>query len=196
MTIDADAIVLTLGLGALAYGIYSRSTRLAGYETTPPPSVPLEPPPVPTLPEVPGVPLSILKACAAIVDSPGGTLSGPVAPKGMDPDRLRTVVNELVRRLHAADPALEWMATVIDGGSCVGDAEGAEQVVVTWVLYERITNISHQLVSGVISLEDGTYRVTGMDPATPPDSTTTVVSAETLRGSGFKEYALPISPDI
>lgn len=195
MKLDADVIVLALGLGALAYGIYSRS-KVAGYETTPPPAAREFVAP-PKLLEIPGVPSAILKACAAIVDSPGGTLSGPVAPKGMEPDALRRVVNELVRRLHLADPSLDTMATVIDGGSCMADADGAEQYLVNWVLYERMTNTSLQLVSGVIALEDGTYRVTAMDPATQPDPAPLVSADEALlKQTGFKEYALPISPDI
>jgi hypothetical protein len=188
--ISADVIVLTLGLGALAYGIYSRSKRVAGYETTPPPV--LEVPKPPQLPDLPGVPSHLLKACAAIIDSPGGTLNGPVAPKGMEPDTLTRVVDELVRRLRLADPSLEAMATVVDGGWCVGDADGADQFLVNWVLYERVSNTSLQLVSGVIVLEDGTYRVTAMDPATTPKPSPWTAATD----PAFAEYVLPISPDI
>lgn len=193
MKLDADVLVIALGMGALAYGIYSRS-KLAGYEATPPPVLAAAPAPVaPPMPTIPGIPQGLLAACSTIVDAPGGTLAGPLAPRGMEPDRVRDVIDELIRRMRLAVPALDLMCTAIGGGSCMADADGAAHFVVTWMMYERTANVSMQLVSGVIALEDGTYRVTAMDLATQPDP---VPMASGHDPAPPAPYTLPISPEI
>ncbi len=160
--IDTDLTLLTLALGALAYGIYLKSSRSAGYNATPPPKV--EKPK--RIMYLPGVPESLLQACDAAVDSPGATLAGPVAPKGIEPDRLKELVNLVVKRIHKDD----IICTAIDGATCVADAEGSEQYDITCMVYEKNTNVALQMHVGILALDDGRILVTKLAPASKIDS--------------------------
>ena len=187
MTIDADLCLITLVLGTLAYGIYSKSSsRNAGYDATPPPQKSVTPPALPSL--LPGVPESLLRALQNVVDSPGATLAGPVAPKGMEPDRLHDLVNTVVKRIQQDDV----VCTALDGGSCVADAEGSEQYDLTCMLYDKNTNVSVQIHLGILALDDGSVLVTKLEPGTKVQ-----VDALAVQENPWKleptPYSLPIN---
>jgi hypothetical protein len=156
MQLDADLLVITLALGALVYGIYMKSVQSsAGYNETPPPQNSLK-----TLPLLlPGVPEAFLRACQDVVDSPGATLAGPVAPKGVEPDKLKDLVSTVISRMK-----LDIVCTAIDGGYCVADADGSEQHEMTCILYEKDSNVSLQVQMGMLVLDDGRLLVTKLAP--------------------------------
>lgn len=156
--VDTDIALLTLALGTLAYGIYTKSSKSAGYNETPPPKQ--QPKPKRTA-YLPGIPVSVYDACEKAVDSPGAVLAGPVAPKGIEPDRLKELVNIVVKRIQLEDV----MCTAIDGASCVADAEGSEYYDVTCMVYVKSSNMAVQLNVGVLALDDGRILVTKMTPA-------------------------------
>ena len=160
---DTDLALLTVALGALMYGIYLKSvSNNAGYDVTPPPQLER-----PTPVALPGVPGSLLIACEKVVDAPGSMLAGPVAPKGMEPDRLKELIAIVVKRI-----AMDVICTGIDGGSCVADSEGSEQYDLTCMLYEKNTNVAVQMNVGILALDDGRVMVSKLSPATRVETNT------------------------
>lgn len=163
MVLDTDLALLTLALGTLAYGIYTKTTKnTAGYNQTPPPQQPKHT----KIAQLPGVPESFFVACQKAVDAPGATLSGPTAPKGMEPDRVHELVRAVVKRIDARDV----MCTAIDGGTCVADAEGSEQYDIVCVMYDKHTNVTVQMHVGILALDDGRLMVTKLAPASQVES--------------------------
>jgi hypothetical protein len=159
MSTDTNLVVVILALGAVLYGIYSKSSRSAGYDVTPPPLREKETTLVSTT-LLPGVPESFLRACARAVDSPGATLVGPVAPKGIDPDRVKDLASTIVKRIKN-----DVVCTAIDGWSCVADAEGSEQHDIRCVVYDKDSNAAIQLDTSLIMLDDGRLMITKLVPA-------------------------------
>lgn len=192
MDFDADILLLAAVVGVLLYGVFGRP-KVAGYDQTPPPKQ-TSPTPSP----LPGIPLTLAERIAAIVTKPGGTLPGPVSPKRLDPDRISFLIKEILKRLSENAPDLEYTCTMIDSGTCDADAFGSEQYQIIWILYERTTNTAIQLVSGIITFEDGTMTVTKMSPLTSTRDQYDTADGEirALERSRHAPYELPISPDI
>lgn len=200
---DADVLILALVVATLAYGIFSRKgSNVAGYGEVESSAPKLEKKGATREPAtLPGVPQVLLNACNDIIDTFGGTLAGPIAPKRLENDRIRFLISEIVKRMRASNPALDIMCTSVDGGTCDGDASGSEQYELVWIVYERKTNTALQVVSGIIVTDEGRILVTKMAPATAlKDNTAThVTSGEILAANAmrfFTPYSLPISPDI
>ena len=186
MVFDTDLALITLALGFIGYGIYTRSSRAAEDNTTTPP--PQQFPTTPTqLPHLPGVPQDLLLACSKAVDAPGATLAGPVAPKGMEPDRVKDVVSAMIKRIQHED----IICTAIDGGTCVADAEGSEQYELTCVLYEKATNVSLQMHVGILALDDGRFLITKLTPESKVQGEDPLANEDPWK-INLAPYSLPI----
>ena len=163
---DADVVILALVIGTLVYGMYSKS-KVAGYEVSQPPVAKIQKPTGQPLDALPGVPTALLKACANVVDTFGGVLTGPLAQRRLEPDRIRALIDEVLRRIRASNPALDIMCTSVDGGTCDADSSGSEQYEIVWIMYERTTNSALQIASGILAMDDGRTLITKMTPVTP-----------------------------
>ena len=196
---DADILVLVLVVATLFFGIASK-TNVAGYDVSPPPSTtPVVRTQTQHLGALPGVHPTLLKACDAVVDTLGGKLSGPLAPKRLEPERIQALIAEIIRRMHASNKALDIMCTSTDSGTCMADATGSEQYELVWVLYERTTNTAIQVVAGVLAVDDGSILITKLAPVTPSKEELREDQGEIQAANAFRSfapYSLPISPDI
>jgi len=98
-----DEYVLLAAVAVAVYGFYKASTkRVAGYNATPPPTLPDAAPRL--VPRMPGVSPTLLEILTEIVDTPGGVLAGPLSPAGYEPDDLKQLVDDIIERRRRPGP--------------------------------------------------------------------------------------------
>lgn len=198
-SLDGDLIILAFALGVILYGVFSK-TKVAGYEVTPPPQkVDTSADPI----YLPGVSRELMEACAEAVDVDGGALAGPTSHKGIEPDRIKRLLDEIViPRIKAYTKAtgsqFEVTCTTVSGATCRVDSEGSEQYEIIWMMYEKFTATMVQMVSGVLVLDDGRILVTACRPYSEPpvQKTCTGIAPAPSGAVEYASYELPISPEI
>jgi len=163
-----DEYVLLAAVAVAVYGFYKASTkRVAGYNATPPPTLPDAAPRL--VPRMPGVSPTLLEILTEIVDTPGGVLAGPLSPAGYEPDDLKQLVDDIIERVETRS-ARELSCVHIDGGTCYATSDGDKQYDFTCHLHDRQTATTLKVRVTMLKMNRGDLLLTTLKPHDTPPS--------------------------